>query len=110
MTYLVHWGRDHDHTIGIVEELDAVLDQVKQQRGDAGAPFMVDIVDNDADPELIIGLQIGVGHPERGFVFYTGQTMAESGYAVDPDLEPAAGEIGSTMAVSGPGTCPPRHA
>lgn len=27
-------------------------------------------------------------------MFYTGKTLAESGYAVDPDLEPVAGEIG----------------
>lgn len=55
---------------------------------------MVDIVGNEDDPELAVGLQIGVGHPERGFVYYTGHTTAESGYAVDPELEPVVGEIG----------------
>ena len=93
-TYLVHWGRDQDRTVSTAEELDSVLDQVERQRGDAGAPFMVDIVDTGADPELAIGLQIGVGHTERGFVFYTGQIAAECGYAIDRHLEPAVDEIG----------------
>ncbi|HEY3505790.1 MAG TPA: Imm1 family immunity protein [Actinocatenispora sp.] len=93
MTYLLHWGRDNDRTVDTIDELDAALNEAEHQRGDADAPFMVDIVDAD-DPDMLTGLQIGVGHPDRGFVFYTGQTAAETGYAADLDLPPFDGEIG----------------
>ncbi|MGA8112621.1 MAG: Imm1 family immunity protein [Actinocatenispora sp.] len=93
MTYLVHWGRDNERTVSTVEELDAALDEAEGQRGDDGSSYLVDIVDQD-DPDLMLGLQIGVGHPDRGFVFYSGLTAAETGYAADPYLPALGGEIG----------------
>lgn len=94
MTYLVHWGRDNDRVVTTAEELDTVLDDVSRWRGDGDAPYMVDVVDNDGDPDLAPGLQLGIGHHQRGFVFYTGLSMSESGYAVDESIEPWPDEIG----------------
>lgn len=77
---------DKPHPVETEAELDAVLDDFEARRDDDGFPLQIDIIDQDADPDLRPGLTIGLGHPQRSFVCYGGHTADESGYAVQDDL------------------------
>lgn len=93
--YAVTWGLDDqaDDTyrtvIGNVDELDEVLDTIEGTRGDGNAPFVVTIIADD-DPDAHRAIQLGVGHPERGFLLYLGD---DGGYGYEPDLAPSPESI-----------------
>lgn len=92
--YQVQWGRGEPVTVASVEELDAVLDEVAGMTGDGNAPFAVSITEDEdgADPFGPVGLQVGFGHPSRGFVFWTGDE--EGGYGREPGIGPHREGIG----------------
>lgn len=88
MSYRLYWGRGNQRTVTTIEDLDQVLDEIAGQRGKGGVPFMVDVlpaVDAD-DPTELPGLQLGIGHPDRAFVFYTDPDVSLLGYGHEPDL------------------------
>lgn len=86
MTYRATWGYDGQQTVNSATELDTLLDRLEHERGEEGDPLAVAIIDLDADPELRPGLDLGLGHPNRSFLFYSGTTATETGYAADPAL------------------------
>ncbi|MGI5215102.1 Imm1 family immunity protein [Plantactinospora sp. CA-290183] len=75
--YSLYWGADHTALVSAPADLDAVLDQIAST-----APHIVDVVPDDNDD---LGLQIGVGHPDRAVLLVFG---IEGGYAYEPDLPP----------------------
>jgi hypothetical protein len=83
-TYSVEWGGNEPAIIGAVEELDELLEELADSTGDEGAPYAVSIAAVTADeaehpfgPE---GLQVGVGHPARAFVFWAGDDSSGYGH------------------------------
>lgn len=92
-TYLVGWTVDDERTVSTVAELDAALDEYETWHGEVpDVPVSVDIVDADADPDAMPGLTIGLGR-ERAFVFYSGATADECGYAVDEGVPALPGNL-----------------
>jgi len=62
-----------------VAELDQVLDRISRDAEADKAPVVVDIFPTDGSA----GLQIGVGHPQRSFVFHVSY-----GFGTDPTVAP----------------------
>ncbi|MFI6779836.1 Imm1 family immunity protein [Micromonospora sp. NPDC050276] len=75
--YSVYWGADNTAQVSAPADLDAVLDQVAAQ-----GRHIVDVVPDDNDD---LGLQIGVGHPDRAVLLVFG---VGGGYAYDARLAP----------------------
>lgn len=65
MKYLVTWGAVGEREVGGPGELDEVLQQVLAQR-----ERLVVGVYYQADSGRWVGMDLGVGHPERSFVFF----------------------------------------
>lgn len=95
---IAEWAADHgdaprEHqrvTVNTEAELDAVLDRVLRR----GVPQMVDVYpedDVDAPAWQTVGLQVGLGHDSRGFVWFSNGTNAAFGY--EDDLEGWADSI-----------------
>ena len=82
MRFTLHWGTGNSARIHTVDDLDTLLGVLAMSCGAAGAPYAVDLLPAGAADG---GLQLGVGHPHRGFVL---ALDAGGGYAVEPDLEP----------------------
>jgi len=94
MRFVVGWGRDDDLPNGqprvamqTVQELDLLLDLLERERGVDGAPFVVEIADEDSgDGFVTYHLQITVGYQGRAAVHYVGVPAGgvgvESGLAV----------------------------
>ncbi len=90
MSYLVKYGREPQISVADANDLDAILDRLAPRRGRGGAPYMVRIFTLDKDGEYV-GIQIGVGHPRRSFVFYAGEPGG--GYGQQTGIPPLTGEI-----------------
>jgi hypothetical protein len=87
---IVEWATDHGDAprahhrlmVSTGAELDAVLDRVQQR----GVPQMVELYHSD-DPNApawqTAGLQVGLGHGERAFVWFTDGAGAAFGYEDD---------------------------
>lgn len=82
MTHIVAWGLDETLPerqprvpASTIVELDEVLDRIAA----APEPTAVDIIPADIPPGERRLLQIGLGHPQRSFVFYLGAPAG--GYA-----------------------------
>jgi hypothetical protein len=95
---IVEWATDHgdaprqNHREAVETEadLDAVLDGIQNR----GIPQMVDLFpadESDTPAWESTGLQIGLGHPSRAFVWFSDGTGADFGY--EPELAPVAEEI-----------------
>jgi hypothetical protein len=90
-TYEIAWGVDDSQPTGqpvrlvnSAAELDTVFDEIA-----ADGQHMVTIYPANGDlngPSL----QVGIGHPKRGFVLWLGPDM---GYGFDPALEPLDEEL-----------------
>lgn len=72
-TYEIAWGVDDSQPTGqpvrlvsSAAELDAVFDEIA-----AGGQYMVTIYPANGDPDGP-SLQVGIGHPKRGFVLWLG--------------------------------------
>ncbi len=108
MRYTLHWGRDNARRISSVADLEGLLSFLTTVRGREGAPHGVDLMPAGAAGG---GLQIGVGHPHRGFVvwldadanpgvvaghggFGGGFGGGLGGYGIDDDLDPWPEPIG----------------
>jgi hypothetical protein len=91
MNYLVLWGSDKEYQVSSVAELDEFLDQVTK----LGEPYVVGVYPPDYrnsdtspwDDPPAGGLELGVGHPERSFLFWHGEG---GGWGHEPDLPPLA--------------------
>ena len=83
MTYLVTWGSDGERTVSTAEELSTVLDEVAPRRGKHGAPYLVGVYLDDGE-EFPPGVEVGLGHPDRAFVFNLGPG---GGYGYEPGLD-----------------------
>jgi len=90
-TYEIAWGLDETEPTGqpvrqvqSAAELDAVLDEIS-----ATEQFMVTIYPVGGEPDGP-SMQIGIGHPQRGFVLWLG---SDPGYAVDLDNEPLGEDL-----------------
>src|SRR2546421_9896279 len=93
--YTLHWGRDNARRISSVADLEGLLSFLTTVRGREGAPHGVDLMPAGAAGG---GLQIGVGHPHRGFVVWLdadanhsivpGHGGSGTGDALDPWPEP----------------------
>ena len=73
--YSVYWGADNTIEVSAPDELDVVLDRIASE-----GPHIVDVVPDGNDD---VGLQIGVGHPDRAVLLLFG---TDGGYAHQPDL------------------------
>lgn len=85
MSFLVKWGRQPQVEVADVASLDQVLDQIAESDCQGGRSYAVSISRPDGDGEYL-GLQIGIGHPERSFVFWIGTPADE--YGVEDGLVP----------------------
>lgn len=65
MKYLVTWGADAEQEVGSPAELDDLLGRIRAQQ----ARVVVGVYYRDSGGQWV-GLDIGVGHPERSFVFF----------------------------------------
>ncbi len=87
MDFMIEWGLDratgqcHEQPVSSVEELEAALRGIAAERGRGDAPYVVTVYPVDADHE---GLQVGVGHPDRGFVLFVSEG---GGYGVEPGVD-----------------------
>jgi hypothetical protein len=82
MTYTVSTGRNEPQKVANADELDALLDALTEQAQVSG-PVVVGIYRQDGAHWS--GMDIGIGHPERSFLFATGDA---GGYGFEPGLEP----------------------
>lgn len=82
MTFLVEWGLNsdtddvHERSITTEAELRNLLDEIERN----ATPTVVTIYPENEEHD---GLQIGVGHPDRAFVF---RVTAHGGYDTQPNL------------------------
>jgi hypothetical protein len=90
-TYEIAWGVDDAQPTGqpvrLVNsgaELDAVFNEIA-----ASGPHMVTVYPADGDPDGP-SLQVGIGHPRRGFALWLGP---DGGYGFDPALDPLDEEL-----------------
>jgi len=84
VTYLVTWSPDGERDVADVEGLQAVLDEVTARR-----ERLVVGVYQQRDGHWI-GMDFGVGHQQRSFVFFNAR---EGGYGVETDLPEWDGDI-----------------
>jgi hypothetical protein len=87
MTYLVSAGRDEPRQIADVDDLDALLDALAA-RAELSGPLVVGIYRQDGEHWL--GMDLGIGHPERSFLFATGD---DGGYGCEQGVEPWPADI-----------------
>jgi len=88
MGFVVGWGRDDDLpdgqprvSVNSVEDLDRLLDRLEHERGVDGAPYLVEIADEDnGDGFITYHLQISVGHPERAALHFIGEPAGGIGH------------------------------
>ena len=93
MVYTVEWsinpetGGCHERQVFTGGELDELLDRIERDRGQGASPVVVTLYRPDEDSA---GLQIGIGHPYRGFAL-----MIEhgGGYAHQLDLPEFLGPV-----------------
>ena len=89
-TFRVAWGRGEGGTdVATVGELDRVLDGINVRPG--GLPYSVGILIPDGSDDPVL-LEIGVGHPERSFAFYS-SGEDDAAWAYQPDLAPVEGIV-----------------
>lgn len=90
MSFRVAWGRTGERGVVGVEDLDRVLDEI----GAAGRPQVVSIYPPgyveesesspwDEPPRDV--LEIGIGHPDRGFVVWLGE---QGGLGAEREVPP----------------------
>ena len=84
MTYMVTWSPDRTREVTDVDGLEAVLDEITGQQH-----RLVVGVYQQRDGRWV-GMDIGVGHPERSFVFFNAR---DGGYGVESDLPEWDGDI-----------------
>jgi hypothetical protein len=97
MRFVVGWGRDDDLPDGqqrvpvnSVEELDHALDRLERERGVDGAPYLVELTDEDSGDDFITHhLQLSVGHSDRAALHFIGEPAGGIGY--EPGLPPWTG-------------------
>lgn len=89
MKYDVWYGRHGHQPVSSIGELDTVLDDAEQQHGDGGAPLVVTIIPvvDRAEVDELPGLEVGLGHPDRAFVFYSSADGHHTGYGIEPDVD-----------------------
>ncbi|HKT03648.1 MAG TPA: Imm1 family immunity protein [Rugosimonospora sp.] len=78
MKYLVTWGAGGEQEVSSPAELDALLYRIR-----AAQTRVVVGVHYQATNGRWVGMDIGVGHPERSFVFFNERG---GGYAREPSL------------------------
>lgn len=76
----VSWGRDNRRSVTTPTELDAVLDEVEQLRGDCDLPYAVNVHQNNRD---LPAVQLGVGYSDRAFLL---RIQPGGDYDIDPTL------------------------
>lgn len=84
MNYLVSWGRDEEREVATAEEMDAVLREIAGER----TRVVVGVYRKDAG--RWVGMDVGIGHPERSFVFFNDR---HGGYGSEPGIEAWDGDI-----------------
>jgi hypothetical protein len=82
MMYTVNAGHTEPHEVADARELDALLDALTEQ-AEVSGPVVVGIYRQDGTHWF--GMDVGIGHPERSFLFATGD---DGGYGFEPGLEP----------------------
>jgi hypothetical protein len=87
MAFVVSWGRGGQREITAAQELDPLLEEAAEQARTSG-PVVVSIYRHD-DGHWV-GMDIGVGHPERSFAFYND---TGGGYGFEASLELWADDI-----------------
>ena len=89
-TFEVQWDNGRRAvSVETVEGLDAVLDEIEQQRGPGGHAFVVDITNGEYRGKNPIGLHMSVGHSLRARVFWIGPG---DGIGYEPEVTPWDGE------------------
>ncbi|MEV6596112.1 Imm1 family immunity protein [Actinoplanes sp. NPDC051346] len=90
VTFKVQWDNGKKIIpVENVDQLDAALDRVAQERGPKGRVFVVDITNGEDFDAIPIGLHMTVGHPVRNKVIWIGPG---DGIGCEPDVEPWHGE------------------
>lgn len=91
--FRVRWDNgQRTELVETVAELDAVLDQIEQQRSSDGLPFMVDVTSTEVRyQDFPVGLHMSVGHPERARVDWAGPPKPST--AFQSDVPPWDGEL-----------------
>ena len=90
MNFDVEWSEHDLVQITTVEELDAIIDEVKTESVENSLPIVMtvtrsDVVDDSEFP-VPYGVCVSIGHPERSYALYIG--LPQGGVAVEPDLDP----------------------
>lgn len=89
-TFRIAWGRGEGGAdMATVRDLERVLDSI-EVRPD-GLPYSVGILIPDGGDDPVI-LEIGVGHPERSFAFYSSGDD-DAAWAYQPDVAPVGGIV-----------------
>ncbi len=85
----VWFGRQDARPVSSVADLDEVLDEAETLRGDGGAALVVTIIPVvvGAQFDELPGLEIGLGHPDRAFIFFGTAEGVGSGYGVESGVE-----------------------
>jgi hypothetical protein len=89
--YRVRWLGEPESSLSTLEELDALLDRVAAECGDNGLAHEVHVF-NWGETGKFLGIMLGVGHPERSFVYFYDESVAEFGY------QPEVAEYGQRVA------------
>jgi hypothetical protein len=97
--FTLYWSLDKTARITTVEDLDIALTLVARSRRRAGGPYVIDLLPAGTRDG---GLQLGIGHPERGFVLDLHPSGGgPGGYAVEPGVpawpEPITFDCGREM-------------
>jgi len=79
--FTLHWGLRNSARIHCVDDLDTLLAVLATVPGQHGAAHAVDLLPAGA---VDGGLQIGIGHPHRAFVY----DLDGAGYSIDAELDP----------------------
>jgi hypothetical protein len=102
MRYQVRSLVEPESSVATVKELDALLDRVAAVPGESGAGHEVWVFNWVGGKFL--GVQLGVGHPDRSFVHFNDASEQVFGY--QPDVGYAAGYLAFDQVV---GSSPLRH-
>lgn len=92
MSYQVSWGRDvGSATISTIDELNAVLDTIGPVEEDIAYSVAITALDVAHTATIPPLLEIGIGHPQRSFVYHVGAD-GTSAWGYQPDL-PATPDV-----------------
>jgi len=85
----VEWDNgQRQQVVHTVDELDATLDRIENERGADGLPFVVDITADQEFDGFPVGLHVSVGGTRRAKVFWNGPPADGGGIGVEQGLPP----------------------